>query len=120
MDTVTVALQVLLALGLVNVWILRFRKPSAWRGAAAPDMRAEFAAYGLPPWFVGVVGTLKLACAAGLLIGLWVPALVVPAAGLLAALMLGAVLMHVKISDPVRRSLPAFLMLAGCVTLLTR
>jgi len=119
MENVIAALQIVIALGIVNVWILRFGKATAWRGGDATNMKAEFAAYGLPPWFVGVVGTLKLLCAAGLVAGIWVPALVQPAAGLLGALMLGAIIMHVKVTDPLRRSLPAFLMLAGCVTVLT-
>ncbi len=112
-------LQVLIALGIVNVWILRFGRPSAWRGGAASNMKEEFAAYGLPAWSVAVIGALKLLCALALVAGIWIPALVEPAAALLAALMLGAVFMHVKVTDPPRRSLPAFLMLLGCLTVVT-
>ena len=113
------ALQVLLALGIVNVWIFRFGKASAWRGGTASNMKEEFAAYGLPAWAMTLIGALKLSCAAALLAGLWFPALVQPAATVLASLMAGAVLMHVKVTDPPMRSLPAFLMLVGCVTVVT-
>ena len=46
-----------------------------------------------------------------LIVGVWVPHLTVPAAGGMAALMLGAVLMHAKVKDPVKKTLPAFTML---------
>ncbi|MHC4846769.1 MAG: DoxX family protein [Planctomycetota bacterium] len=119
MDSFILAIQVIIALGIFNVWFFRFGKATAWRGGKATNMKEEFAAYGLPPWFVGFIGSLKLLCAVGLLVGIWIPALVQPAAATLAALMLGAVLMHVKVSDPPLRSLPAFLMLLGCVTVVT-
>jgi hypothetical protein len=118
MDKFIVALQVIIALGIINVWVIRAGKATAWRGGKATTMKEEFASYGLPSWFMGFIGSLKLLCAAGLLVGIWVPALVQPAAGLLAALMLGAILMHVKITDPLLRSLPALLMLLACVTVL--
>ena len=81
--------------------------------------KEEFAAYGLPSAFVGLVGTLKLLCATSLIAGIWFPELVRPAAGMLGLLMLGAVLMHVRVTDPPRRSLPALLMLVGCLTVVT-
>jgi len=119
MDNLTIALQILIALGIVNVWVVRFGKPTAWRGGAATNMKEEFAAYGLPSWVMGVTGALKLLCAAGLVVGIWEPALVQPAAALLAALMVGAIFMHIKVTDPFARSVPALLMFAGCLTVLT-
>jgi hypothetical protein len=116
MDSVLTALQVLIALGILNVWVVRFGKATAWRGGAATNMKEEFAAYGLPSWAMGFVGALKLLCAAGLVAGIWIPALVQPAAMILGALMLGAVFMHVKVTDPPMRSLPALSMLLGCLT----
>jgi hypothetical protein len=74
-------------------------------------MKEEFQVYGLPGWAVGVVGFLKLLFAASLIVGVWIPALTQPAAIGLAVLMLGAVLMHVKVKDPMQKSLPAFAML---------
>lgn len=78
-------------------------------------MKEEFAAYGLPAWSVGVIGTLKILCALGLLIGIALPLLVDPSAIALGILMLGALAMHLKVGDPPRRSVPAVLMLAACV-----
>ncbi len=41
----------------------------------------------------------------------------VPAAGLLTVLMLGALLMHIKVKDPISKSIPATTMLAMTSTL---
>jgi uncharacterized membrane protein YphA (DoxX/SURF4 family) len=104
-------LQVIVALGLLNVWLLRFNQRTGYRGGDAGNMREEFAQYGLPEWFMWVVGALKVAIAICLLAGIWIPGLVFPAALGLCVLMLGALAMHVKVSDPMKRSLPALSLL---------
>ena len=58
MDTAVVMIQVLIALGIFNVWILRFGKPTDWRGGAAANMKVEFEVFGLPLWSVRSVGFL--------------------------------------------------------------
>ena len=110
--------QIIVALGLVNVWILRFGRKTAYRGGAGESLPGEFAAYGLPSWSVWLVGALKLSCAALFVAGIWLPKAVAPAAGVLIGLMLGALLMHVKVRDPLIRSLPAALMLGMSIFLL--
>ncbi len=115
MDWVVNVLSIVIALGIFNVWFVRVGKPTAWRGKAATTMREEFAAYGLPPWSVGVIGFLKVALAVALVVGLWVPGVTVPAGIGMAILMVGAVAMHVKAGDPPLKSLPAFLMLVMSV-----
>lgn len=104
--------QVIIALGILNVWIVRFSKPTGWRGGRARNMREEFAIYGLPYWFMLLIGLLKLTLAALLVIGIWFPELTRPAAWGMAVLMAGAVLMHFKVGDPVKKALPALTMLA--------
>jgi uncharacterized membrane protein YphA (DoxX/SURF4 family) len=74
-------------------------------------MPEEFAAYGLPDWFTYVVGALKVGGALCLITGLWFPSLVLPAALVIAILMVGALAMHLKIKDPFKKSVPALLML---------
>ena len=111
MEWLGIANQLVIALGLLNVWLLRVGKPTAWRGGGASNMREEFAVYGLPPWFMKVIGVLKISLAFSLIIGLWVPFVVRPAAIGIAALMLGAVGMHFKVGDPWKKSLPAFSLL---------
>jgi hypothetical protein len=111
METVRLVVQIIIALGIANVWLLRFGRSTSWRGGGATNMKEEFAVYGLPGWFMRIVGALKLLLAAALVAGIWVPELVRPAAIGMAVLMLGAVAMHVKVEDPARKSLPAFTML---------
>ena len=111
MDTIEAILQVLVGLGLLNVWLLRAGNATPYRGRDAKSLREEFAAYGLPTWVFYLVGALKIGSALALLVGLAVPALVLPAAGVVVGLMLGALAMHVKVGDPALKSLPAFLML---------
>lgn len=104
-------LQVIVALGLLNVWLLRFNKTTQYRGANAKNLKEEFKAYGLPGWFVYFIGALKIGSALALLAGIWIPALVLPAAALVVLLMLGALAMHFKVGDPMMKSMPAGLML---------
>lgn len=109
--------QIVVALGLVNVWVLRFGRKTPYRGGSSESLSGEFTAYGLPRWSLWVVGALKLGCALLFLAGIWLPATVTPTAALLTVLMLGAVLMHVRVRDPLVRSLPATLMLGMSVFL---
>ncbi len=115
METAIVIIQVVIALGLFNVWILRYRKPTGWRGGSAMNMTEEFEAYGLPDWLAGVIGFLKLLLAALLIAGIWFPFVTKPAAAGLVVLMLGAIAMHLKIKDPIKKSVPAFVMLVLCL-----
>ena len=111
METAVLIIQVVIALGIFNVWVLRFGKSTEWRGGTAANMKEEFKAYGLPSWSVQVVGFLKLVFAACLLAGIWIPTLTRPAAVGIAILMLAAVAMHLKVKDPLKKSLPALTML---------
>ncbi len=112
MQIAVVVAQIVIALGIANVWLLRSQKASAYRGGNAKDMLAEFAAYGLPAWVMRAVGATKLTLATALVVGIWVPMLVRPAAIGMAFLMFCAIAMHVKVSDAPQKSLPAFCMLA--------
>ena len=111
MGTILAICQIVAALGLLNVWLLRFSQATPYRGGEARSMREEFQAYGLPAWFTWVIGALKIGVAISFIAGLWISALVLPAALLLSVLMLGALAMHVKVHDPLKKSLPAVGML---------
>ena len=115
MGTLIIICQIVAAAGLLNVWLLRANRPTAYRGADASNMREEFAAYGLPAWMVVVVGVLKVGAALALIAGIWYRPLVLPAALLICVLMLGALAMHVRIHDPLRKSAPAAGMLVLAV-----
>lgn len=112
MDILIKVIQVVIALVIINVWFFRSGKETAWRGGSARNLKEEFATYGLPPWFMVLTGCLKIAFAVLLIAALWFPALLPVAGGGMAVLMLGAVLMHVKVSDPLKKSAPAATMLA--------
>ena len=113
-------LQIVIALGLLNVWLLRSEKVTEFRGGASQSLKDEFKAYGLPNWFFQLIRVLKIGCAVLLIAGLWVQGFVVPAAGLLCLLMLGAIAMHIKVKDRPTKSIPAVLLLILSAVLLLR
>ena len=113
-------LQIIIALGLLNVWLLRSEKVTEYRGGSAQSLKDEFKAYGLPDWFFQLIRVLKIGSAILLIIGLWVPVVVAPAAALVVMLMLGAIGMHIKVKDPVMKSLPALILLLLSATVLLR
>jgi uncharacterized membrane protein YphA (DoxX/SURF4 family) len=118
--TIKVLAQLIVGLGLLNVWLLRFNRQTAYRGGSAQNMRQEFASYGLPSFSLYLVGGLKILASLLLLAGIWIPELVLPAAAVVCVLMVGALAMHFKVSDPLKKSVPAlavFLLSLGlCLT----
>lgn len=108
MEWIKIAVQIIIAASIFNVWILRFGKPTSWRGGTAKSMKEEFEAYGLPLWFMKLIGFLKLTLSALLIAGIWLPGLIMPAATGMAVLMLGAIVMHIKVKDSLIKSFPAF------------
>ncbi len=111
-------LQVIVGLGLLNVWLLRAKSATDYRGGSAESLKAEFATYGLPEWMFYLVGGLKILSGIALIVGVWYPALVAPAAVVVTVLMVGALAMHAKVKDPPKKSLPAFLVLVMAVSIL--
>lgn len=118
LDLIKTLIQIIIPLGIFNVWLLRPNQGTSYRGKGAANLKEEFAAYGLPEWSFYTIGTLKLSAAAMLLLGFLLPSLVLPGAALMAVLMLGAVIMHAKVRDPATRYLPAAVMLILSVLLL--
>ncbi len=112
--------QVGAAVWILNVWFNRFDKDTGYRGGDATNMKEEFAEYGFSETQMYAVGATKVGLALALLIGLFVPKIVRPAAIGLAAFMAGAVGMHAKVGDPLKRSAPAIsvLTLSGVAALL--
>jgi DoxX-like family len=105
-------LQLIVGLGLLNVWLVRARSATSYRGGTARTLQEEFAAYGLPGFAFYLVGVLKVGAAITLITGVWIGLPVQAAAGLVVALMIGAIAMHLKVGDPPMKSLPAAVMLA--------
>ncbi|MEY4168441.1 MAG: DoxX family protein [Blastocatellia bacterium] len=115
MEKLILGCQLLVALGLLNVWLVRSGKPTPWRGGQAKNMREEFQAYGLPTWFMWVVGLFKVSLAILLIAGVWINSVSQPAAMGVSVLMLGAIAMHLKVGDPLKKSLPALSLLLLCL-----
>ncbi len=115
MDYIIIALQVIVGISILNVWLVQNKKATRWRGGDATTIIEEFQAYGLPVWSVYAVGTAKVLLALLLLAGIWYPALQFPAAVGLAILLAGSIAMHFKISDPLFKSFPAALFLVMCL-----
>jgi uncharacterized membrane protein YphA (DoxX/SURF4 family) len=115
--SIAVVLQVIVGLGLLNVWLLRSKAATPYRGGKATTLKEEFAAYGLPEFAWYVVGALKVTAGILLIVGAWLPLPVDIAAGVVAVLMVGALAMHLKVRDPLIKSLPAALMLVMCLAI---
>ncbi len=114
-EIVRTIIQAIVAIGIYNVWIFRFGKSTNWRGGHSTNMQEEFAAYGLSRSIMFIVGTLKILFATLLLLGLFYPELVRPAAFGLAILMLGAIIRHIKIHDSFKKSIPATTVFLLCI-----
>ena len=80
MVELTIVAQVLIALTIYSVWLIRPNLETAYRAANAKNLREEFAVYQLPVWTLYLVGLIKLLLASALLAGIWMSELVVPSA----------------------------------------
>ena len=105
--TLIMILQLVIAVRLINVWLLRFNKATEYRGGDAKNMKEEFIAYGLPVWLMYLVGAMKIAIAIMLVLSFWVEQLLFYNLIALASLMIAALMMHVKVKDPIKKSYPA-------------
>ena len=111
MPTLAIICQIVIALGIFNVWVLRRDRATAYRPAGAENLRDEFARYGFPDWVRKSVGTAKLSLAGLLLLGIFFPQVAAPAAAGMALLMISAIGAHVRVRDPLAKSVPAFVLL---------
>lgn len=111
METLRIIAQLFVGLGILNVWLVRFKSKTPFRAGDASNMKEEFAAYGLPGPVMWLVFVVKVAAAVALLIGISLPQLVFPSATAMAILMLVAIAMHIKVKDPAIKSLPASIVL---------
>jgi divalent metal cation (Fe/Co/Zn/Cd) transporter len=118
MEYVVIALKLIVGLSILNVWLVRSKKPTPFRGGSAKNITEEFEAYGLPVWFMYAIGATKVLLAILLIASVYFPQVESIAAYGIAFLMLGAVGMHIKVKDPLMKSLPAltFLVLSLMIT----
>jgi hypothetical protein len=114
MEYLIVALQVIVGVSILNVWLIQYKKATRWRGGNATTIIEEFEVYGLPGWSVYVIGTIKVVLAILLIAGIYYPDLTSTAAVGLGMLLAGSVYMHLKVGDPMIKSFPAALFLLMC------
>ena len=104
--------QIVIALGIINVWVVRRNRATPYRPDGARNITEEFQRYGLPDWAPTAVGGTKLALAGALVFGLVYTPIAPVAAGLMSLLMVGAIVAHLRVRDPLMRAVPAMSMLA--------
>ncbi len=100
MYKLSVLAQVVIALSIVLVWVVRF-----------PNVVKEFHEYGLPDAVRTVVGASKISLATLLIAGIWYPALVAIPALIMAFLMVCAQVAHVKVRHPWQKYVPSLFLL---------
>lgn len=110
-EILEVVIKLGIGISILNVWLINRDKSTPWRGANANSMQEEFAAYGLSKNMMVVVGTLKCLFAVLLLLSIIFPTTEYTGAIGIAVMMAGAIAMHVKINDPIKKSLPAAIFL---------
>ena len=116
MDIITI-LKVITALGIFNVWILRYNKATEFRGGQAQNLKEEFETYGLKLWSMFIIGGIKISISILFIAGLFTQKLTLLnysdlyGAGIMSIIMIGAILMHLKVNDPMKKSIPAITML---------
>lgn len=118
MKTIYQTLIAIVSATVLSVWTFRMNSDSIFRGGGASTMLEEFQAYGLTETHMYVVGAFKITAAILLLLGLRFPRLVIPGVLVMTLFMVGAVAMHVRISDGLIPTLPSTIMLTSCVSIL--
>ena len=108
MDTFVISLQILIAVAMLDVWLIRYNRPGFSRGGNAKTMAEEFRVYGLPDWFRNLIRFLKLSAGALMVLGIWWSECALVSGFGLTVMMIGAMTMHFKVKDPIYKALPSF------------
>ncbi len=120
MDTIAyiiIALKVIVSFSILNVWLIQPKKPTKWRGGNAKTIVEEFEVYGLSKSLCYVIGVLKVSLALLLLASIQFESLTLIGSLGLSVLLLGSIIMHLKIKDPMYKSFPAFLFILMNLTI---
>ena len=114
MSLVTIAVSGLQAvLGLVGLVV------GGVKVAGQEDQVDEFRRYGYPQWFRIGTGIVEISAGVALLAGIvWVPVLALVGGVLLAGVMGGAILTHLRISDPLSKIAVPTVLLLGTLALI--
>ena len=114
---IIITIKIISALGIFNVWMLRYNKITEYRGGDAKSLKEEFETYGLKSWFMYIIGTIKIVVSILFIISCFSGYINIPdsavfyGAAIMSLIMIGAILMHLKANDPFKKSVPAISML---------
>ena len=111
--------KTIIFLGIMNVWFVRSKTKTNWRGGNSLSLKDEFRFYALPDWTFYFVGGTKILSALFIFLSIWIDE--VPQeifALILSLLMIFAILMHLKVGDKLVKSLPALCMLLLSIIIL--
>jgi uncharacterized membrane protein YphA (DoxX/SURF4 family) len=100
MHNLTISLQAIVAASVFFVWVVRYA-----------NIVQEFKHYQLPDWLRDLVGILKLTFSLMMLIGIEHPPLAVLGGAGIAILMGSAVVIHLRVKNPLFRMLPSLTLL---------
>lgn len=100
MMTLSNIAQIVIALSIVIVWVFRY-----------DNIVKEFKQYGLSDLTRTMVGDTKIALATLLVAGIWYPNLVLIPALIMAVLMIGAQIAHIKVRNPWHKYVPSMFLL---------
>ncbi|WP_123040181.1 DoxX family protein [Cohnella candidum] len=110
MNVLAIVLEALLGLAFVMAGIMKI---------AGVQMHVDnFNRWKLPQWFRPITGIVELAGGAAMLAGIWVKGLPALAGILLGITMLVGVLVHVRIRDTAKNTVPAVVLLILAVVVL--
>jgi hypothetical protein len=104
MHSLAIAAQLIVAASVFYIWIFRF-----------DNIVRDFEQFRYSPIFRNAVGVVKLVIATLLVVGIWMPAVVLGAALGMTALMLGAQYAHFTVQNPVAKRVPSAALLVLCL-----
>lgn len=114
---IIIIIKIMTALGIFNVWMLRYNKMTEYRGGNAKSLKEEFETYGLKLWFMYIIGAIKIVISILFIISCFsgyiniLDFAVFYGSAIMSIIMIGAILMHLKVNDPFKKSVPAISML---------
>ncbi len=104
MNLLSICAQILIAMSIGFVWIVRF-----------DNIVREFKQYGIPDLLRNFVGASKIAMSTLLIAGIWYESLVLVPALFIAFMMICSQFFHFRIKNPWHKFVPSFLLLLLCL-----
>ena len=114
---IIIIIKIISALGILNVWMLRYNKITEYRGGNAKSLKEEFETYGLKLWHMYIIGAIKISTSILFIVSCFseyvnmLDFAVFYGSAIMSLIMMGAILMHLKVNDPFKKSVPAISML---------